>query len=295
MKNLFLFFLMIIIFLSLLDSKDERHQKNFMLVFQVYDYTSEIKDAVNYFFEHVFQKGDQLVVVTPLKLYGYSKQSLLKPRAELLAEILKRLKADISAGTAKYRNLFDEMNGIVKSLDEESFILSLVIDSYLQKYKNVRENLKIERRISENMLLRLSQVFRGVKGENYLLLVYQEELRPIPNKTTMSELNRNKKYSNKATEIFLTDKYQAGIDVEKVVSVLNNSSITLHFLYLRNKMLQRGGKALMLESSGDIYSELSRIAKATKGIILTSTNPSVFLENINKIIIEEEANQISKE
>jgi len=83
--------------------------RNFMVVFDVKDYTSHVKSAVTYFMNDILQEGDQLIIVSPLKLVGFSPEKLSGPREKLIKEIVKMLKEDISRGQARYRDTIKEM------------------------------------------------------------------------------------------------------------------------------------------------------------------------------------------
>ena len=66
--------------------------RNFMLVLDLKHYSPKVKDAVSYFFEHLFLKGDQLVIATPKRLLGFSPRRLALPREELVKYVTKHLK-----------------------------------------------------------------------------------------------------------------------------------------------------------------------------------------------------------
>ena len=46
-----------------------RTSRNFLLVFDITDYSSQVEEAVTIFFNKVIQSDDQIVVLSPLKYY----------------------------------------------------------------------------------------------------------------------------------------------------------------------------------------------------------------------------------
>ncbi|MCJ7612796.1 MAG: hypothetical protein MUP19_11085, partial [Candidatus Aminicenantes bacterium] len=47
----------------------ESRPRNFVLFFEILDYTKEMGDAVSLFFTRVLEPGDQLIIYTPVRAY----------------------------------------------------------------------------------------------------------------------------------------------------------------------------------------------------------------------------------
>ncbi len=259
-------------------------QRNYMLVFNVIDYTAQMKEAVTHFFNNVLQPGDQLIVVTPAKFLGFSPQKLQAPKSQLIDGILGQLKNDISMGSVKYRTTIEEMKGVVQELSGASPSAGSSAQDVLVNYSQLRQSLSVLRQDLEEKLMKYVDIFRRVKGENHLLMFFEKEFRPIPDKNTMGILRENRSTSFKAAEAFTEEQYKTGLDLQRLIAGFKYAKVRFHFLYLQGKTVRSRRGVDYVENSGDIYDIFSRLASATGGIKLASARTSAFVKQVDQVV-----------
>jgi hypothetical protein len=261
--------------------------RNYMLVFEVTDYSSQLKEAVSHFFDNVFQPGDQLILVTPAKLVGFSRKKLAVPKKQLVANILAVLKTDIAAGSSGPRITLRNMESIVLELGrlEETDLQGQI--RTMERYGQLRKNLAASRISYQAKLEKYSKIFLRVRGENHLIMFLQQEFRPTPAGDAMDMLRRNPRETGfKAGEVFQGENYKSGIDYKKLIATFKYAKLRFHFLYLKAKKIKNRRDIQYIDNMGDMYSDFSKLAKATDGVKLASAKPSFFVKQIRRVVLE---------
>lgn len=262
----------------------QKKQKSYMLVFDCIEYSPQLKEAVKHFFDTVLQPGDQLIIVTPGRMIGFSPQKLKTQKKELIPGILDQLKNDISMGSVKYRTTMEEMKRVVQQLSGASSSEGLGVKEILVTYTQHRQSLGILRQDLEGKLMKYVDIFRRVKGENHLLMFMEKEYRPIPDKKTMGRLREAPAISFSASEAFIEENYKPTISLDRLIAGFKYANVRFHFLYLEGKTARSRRGVDYLENSGDIYEIFTKLAKATGGIKLTSSKTSVFVDQVDQVV-----------
>jgi hypothetical protein len=264
-------------------------QRNYMLVFDMTDYSNQLKDAVSRFFKDVFQKGDQLIIVTPERLIGYSRAKLSVPRQRLTADILQILKSDINKGSGRERTLLTEMERVARSISDVGNLTS-VPGGELARYTQMRKNLTAIRGNYHEKLLKYSKIFRRVRGDNHLLLFLQPQYRPIPDKETMDWLSQggawNRGGGENPSKTFLEENYKSNFDLEEITRIFKYASIRFHFLYMKSTKMKIRQYVQYIDNLGDLYNDFSKLAKATDGLKITTAKPTFFVKQLRRLLIE---------
>lgn len=256
-------------------------QRNYMLVFDMIDYSPKIEEAVQYFFTDVFKPGDQLIIVTPLKTVGFSPQKLAMPREKLLESILTTLKLDISTGTARYRDALNIMLGAVNA------ILGRAGAGGLDDYRQQRRNLVTWRGTMDEKLLKYAKIFSAVKGENHLLMLMQEELRPVPTATALNRaLEGSRQTLFAALDAFTGEVKKPPFDFQKVSIAFRYSRIRFHFLYFTLPTSRMETGIEYIDNLGDTQADLKKLSQATNGVLLSSSKPGDFLNQVRSLIMD---------
>ena len=263
---------------------------NYFLIFQLTEYNAKLSDAVDYFFEKILNPGDQLLILSPLKPYNYSQKTLQGQPKEKLIEMTKKiLKRDIASNAAYHQQILNAMTQIVISIAEESGTasggstslgssnLESQTKAYLVNYRQLLDNLHNLRKLNEDLFLKLAELFKKTTGKNRIYIFYQKELRIIPSRETMDVLLENRELKFDANEVFLQDSTKKFINVERVSHVLKESLVTLSFFYL-NKQEKRRRDLEYKEFSTDIYNVFSKLARATGGIVISTSKPEAALK-----------------
>lgn len=272
--------------LLLSQSSSKRNSKrNYMLVFEVTEYSEQLREAVVYFLKNIFLRGDQLIVITPAKFYGFSTKTLSTPNDQLISKILGTLKNDIKIWASRYRIILNEMKRCVQIIaGDRGSLEALISGDQLQTYQQNRTNLSTLRGSYEEKLMKYTDIFRRVRGDNHLLMFLQQEFRPIPDIKAMDRLRSWAGSKKKVNEVFLIEKSEAKIDLEKIQTLFRYAGVKFHFLYLKGKKIQFSRGVEYLENTGHLYSLFSKLSKATSGIKLVSSKPSSFVKRVGQSV-----------
>jgi hypothetical protein len=279
------FFLCITIWLSLLVNANRATRRNFMLVFDVKEYSTPIKKAVTYFINRVLQKGDRLIIASPERVMGFSPDKLKLHKEQLTRHILEILKTDISRGQLLYRNTLKEM-----AADVQAFGVwwGSPLDTVLESYKQHRQTLLALRGNLEERLMTFNKIFRRIKRdnrENHLLMIFQRELRPVPEKNSMDRRRRGMSSAGfRAMEIFLAKEDQTKLNLTGLEHAFKYAKVRFHFLYLLGSPERYSRSIEFVDNSRDIYTNLVKLAKTTDGIILSSPTPAHFLKKVGQLM-----------
>jgi hypothetical protein len=140
----------------------------------------------------------------------------------------------------------------------------------------------------EERLMTFNKIFRRIKRdnrENHLLMIFQRELRPAPDKNSMDRWHQGiSSVGFRATEIFLAAEKQTKLDNQKLAHAFKYAKVRVHFLYLHGSQEQHSSRIKFIDNSRDIYNGLVKLAKATDGIILTSPTPAHFLKKVGQLV-----------
>jgi hypothetical protein len=265
--------------------KEEVASRNFVLLFEILDYSRELGDSLAFFFNEVLQPGDQLIIYTPARAYGFSKTTLAKPKRELITPMQEKLRSDTAAGSSGYKIIINDMKTQVTAIEgggTSTADAKAGIKDALTMYRQNLNNLEALRKVNETLLMQIINMFKTQQGKNHMVMIYQAEFRPIPNKETLTRLRDEQVISFEVTELFASEDQKPPLDAAKFIDVFTKTPITLHFIYVKPKdvpSLQN-----YKEHSADMFDVFSKIAQATGGIVETTANPQAGLKSLVKAI-----------
>ncbi len=262
----------------------------YIIIFQLTDYNPKIGDTVEYIFNNMIKPQDQLIIITPVKPYTFSQKTRQSQTREQLIKLTQNvLKRDIVSGTVNYHQILNRMTQLVLEIGDGVGSTSSgggmgggttntsTIKTQLVTYRQLREEMKNLRKLNEKLFIKFSEIFK--KGIIYV--VYQKELRVIPDRDVMEALRDNQDVRFDAMEVFLQENTDEFLDVKKVGKLLSDAAITLHFFYIKSKEIRRQGTKIK-EFSNDVYNSFSNLAKTTGGIVVTTPKPEAAFKKTNK-------------
>jgi len=262
--------------------------RNFVVLFDILNYTRDVGDAVTFFYAQVLAPDDQLIIYTPARAYGFSKNTLAKPKRELSEAMKEKLRGDTAACGTSYKIILNEMRNQVGALEggqtTSADALSGVKNS-LTMYRQDMENLRTLRKVNEPLLMKIVEMFKTQPGKNQMVMIYEAEFRPIPNKDTLSRLRAIPEIAFIVAELFSSDDQKSPLDAQKFIDILREAKASLHFLYIKPK--DKSSVQDFKEHSADMYDVFSKIAKATGGIVETTASPEAALKSLVKAIGED--------
>ncbi len=259
--------------------------RNFVLLFDILTYTREIGDAVTFFYTRVLAPDDQLIIYSPAHAYSFSKNTLAGPKIELSEAIKEKLRGDTAACSSNYKVISNEMRTQVSAIEggQTTSPDGLAgIKNSLTMYRQTMENLRALRKVNEPLLTKIVDMFRTQKGKNHMVMLYEAEFRPIPDKDTLSRLRTIPEIAFIVAELFASDDQKPPLDAQKFIDLMKQARISFHFLYIKPK--DKSSVQDFKEHSADMYDVFSQIAKATGGIVETTASPEAALKSLFKSI-----------
>lgn len=263
--------------------------RNLVVFFDFHESTDGVKDAVEFIFNKLVGPSDQLIIRSPSGIYGFSRAKLAQPKAELIALMRDKVRADITKAAQGYRLVLNDLLTAVRNI--EGFVLPTDAPSsgttetrdlgeLLNMYRQGLANLNQLRKVNDASLRQLADAFRGQNGENHVIVLFEHEFRPVPRREALNIMADMPKIAFHANEMFLTGGTKEPFDVKALADYFKQLSLTQHFIYVTTKNTSVTGN--LLENSGDIYSAFSKITAATGGIGATVAEPVAGLESILK-------------
>jgi VWFA-related protein len=270
-------------------------QRTYFLLFEISEYTPEIGDAIDYFYEHVLDPGDNLTFVTPMKSYRLRSRVLeFQSKKELSKQLKDILRKEAQVGNAEYRGAVDELIGLAKLMSEgpiggsasdatqlDEYSLSgysrMPMEKQFMKYLNILERVRKLRRVDQKKLIDFAKFLKNEAGQKYVFLIYQREYIP---QIEPSILNKYVvQYQDKPHIIqglysmSETSRRDISFDVNVVKQAYADSSISIHFLFLTPAVKHVQG-VYFQERSEDIFGAFKEMADATGGFVDSSANPA---------------------
>ena len=267
----------------------------FFLFFEISEYTSEIGNAIDYFYENVLIPGDDLIIVTPMNTYRLRDRVLeLQSKTELSRQLKEILRKEALVGNAEYRSAVHELIGLAKLLSTgpvggsgsttaqlDEYTLPgygrLPLEKQMMKYLNVLERIRKLRRVDQRKLLNFAEFLKNEAGQKYVFMIYQREYIPQIEPSILNKyLTQYQDKSHIVQGLYSmseTSRRDISFDVDLVKQAYADSSISIHFLFLTPAVKHVQG-VYFQERSEDIFGAFREMADATGGFVDSSANPA---------------------
>ncbi len=155
----------------------------FLLIFNIFDYDKSVGEAVDYFFEDVFQAGDQVVVLTEGRVLDIPRGRGTGELAEGIKDSLQKFKA-ISTATAikNFRDISFEAEQLLSQLRGLSGGLTSIgptMIRFFENYQRIWEDYR--RRFLEpdvEFFQTLIKRLKVVEGDKWAIAFQQREMFP---------------------------------------------------------------------------------------------------------------------
>lgn len=259
--------------------------RNLVVYFEFLDNGNGVEEAIAYIFERMLGPRDQLIILSPLRSYSFSRDTLAQPRAELIAMMQEKLRNDIARTAQSYKQIIDDLDTAAREIEELAYPTGTVdtnkdMSELFILYRQALSNLNQLRQVKEASLRRLAGVFRGHTGENHIIMLFEREFRPIPRREALNVLADTPRFAFQSNELFATGNMKELFAVAPLAAEFKRVPLTQHFIYITSKNTSATGS--LFENSGDIYAAFGKLAQATGGVSRTITEPVAGLEEIVK-------------
>jgi len=263
--------------------------RKFFFMFQMFDYSPKLAEAVQYFFDQVFQPGDSLEVQTPMHVYRLSPQALAQASRDVVAQdMIDKVKKDVTAGNSLYRRLLGELKRFIRALegtqsmaqigeeggDESSGYPSELILSW---YRDSLIKMESLRAVDEERILAFAQTLQKREGQKFVYFVYQREFRPEISPSLLQTIISNSQDQPQVVayvqDLFELYNRNVSLNPDRVQKAFAGAGINFNFLFM-NRNAETYSGIVMREQSEDVYKALSKIAGNSGGTIDSSPNPA---------------------
>jgi hypothetical protein len=195
----------------------------------------------------------------------------------------EKLRGDTSRAVQNYMQVIKDMEGVVRDIEanvlkESPMAETSDLRNLFMRYRQYLDNLQQLRHVNDAALRQIAGLFRGQRGENHVILQFEREFRPIPNREALNRINDFPVFAIQANELFASDNLKEVVDADAIGELFKQVPLTFHFLYVKSKSNFIRGASY--ENSGDLYAAFSKIAKTTGGFCDSITKPVAGLESV---------------
>ena len=273
---------------------DPNFSRTFYFLFQLTDWDPKIGEAVDYFFNDVFQTGDSLVIQTPERTLRLSPQVFQsRPKEQTSKELVKILRKDIQLGNSRYKTTMRNLRRLIGEIKSASGVTtggvptdptdtggglqdsSLTLELLLPRYTDAIREMDELRFVDPQTFLSFAASLKQQPNQKNVYLFYQREFRPEISPSILSEMQLNFQDKphiiGRLTELFDLYKRNVRFDGRQINEAFADSSILFNFLF-SDKPAERYSGIVMREQSEDIFKIFSDVAQATGGIVESSQN-----------------------
>ncbi len=277
-------------------------KRTYFLFFEVADYQPRIGDGLESFINNIFSPEDDLYITTPLQTYRLKEGALqIKPKKEIVEELIGIIRGDTQQGNQEYRETIRILSNVSQRLavllgassaqSSSAPVLTppggsprdetLELEMLLLQYSDVFAKLENLRRVDQFKLLDFAKYLKNKMGQKYVYMFYQNEFIPQVDSRILGQFESmyqdNPAMLQRMSSLFDFFTREKSFDVNKVKMAYSDASTSIHFLFLTERPVEEEG-VRMVEHSEDIYSAFREMARATGGLVISSTNPAYAFE-----------------
>jgi len=271
--------------------------RHFYLFFEMSEYDSRVRAALNYFVDEVLLPGDELVIVTPIKTYRLKSDLLTAAsRDRVFEQVLGILRRDILIGNSEYRDILDDLKSLALTMagsvgltatNAQSpmaadmfaagtvYDVSTTVEEQLQTYSTLLGRLETMRQIDQAQVIALADRLSGQSGRKEIFLFYQREFIPKLDDMILTAyqtvFNDRPDIVQTVTGLFEFFRRETPLDVDTVRKAYADSGAAVHFLFLTRPAPKVPGVA-MEEQSEDLFAPFREMSRATGGYIASTAN-----------------------
>jgi hypothetical protein len=165
-------------------SQEERKvapkKRLFLLIFNIFDYTDAVGEAIDYFFKNVFTTGDQLIILTEDKLFNIEIGKSLSETIFNVKETLKKYKLISNKNTFRaYRDLRHEGDRVLRAYQDRTGDINRAIIMFYETYLKIWADYRKQYFIPDLDLYRsIIKRVKQIEGEKWAICFQQKKMFP---------------------------------------------------------------------------------------------------------------------
>ncbi|MHB8094091.1 MAG: hypothetical protein ACYDH0_04040 [Candidatus Aminicenantales bacterium] len=202
--------------------------RNIILDFQATDYNPKLAAVIRYFFERVMRPEDMVAIVTPVKSYGFSRNTLQSSTPDQLVDaVVAILKRDLSSAGSGYQDIYNEMIRELRNIKAGQDV-----KTELNRYRQNQINLDTIRLGGLSKFAKLAESYRDGNQNVICIQFYQQEFIPVPDSQTIDSLRGDRDFQTQIGELFEIRKMDDPKGMDGIVAAFVQAKIRFHFIYI---------------------------------------------------------------
>jgi hypothetical protein len=278
----------------------------FILIFNIFDYTEPVGEAIDYFFQNIFRPRDQLIILTEDRILNIEKGQSLSDVILNLKETLKKFKVISTFSTLRaYKELSQEGDRLLLSLkgvsersqsDWAQDILRFY-ETYLRtwlEYK--RQFITPDFELYKAIIKRI----KPLEGEKWALCFQQREMFPklknegpieseirrlLETKVDPQDQVKAREIQVKQYELQRTFDLTGNFPVDNLEQLFMDANVTFHLLLLKSLRTLLSQDFELGEVAEDYEDCFRQISSSTGG---SSTFSNKVLEALKEAAVKED-------
>lgn len=277
----------------------EPGRRVFILIFNIFDYTPSVEEAIDHFFQKIFSPGDTLVIFTENRLLNIERGKNLSEIVSKLKETLKKYKVISTAATYKaYTELRYEADRLLAAMRGEmsggskNIAVSRFFENYLTTWLNYKKQyLTPDVELYRNAIGRITQL----EGEKWAICFQQRDM--FPKLKNESRLDKEiqvilddpeeglsaRTIQSRMWELQRSFDMTQNFPVEALKNLFQQANITFHLILLKSLRLLQSQDFEMGEVAQDYENCFKKICSATGGTTTFSNNVSEALKEAAEV------------
>ncbi len=285
------------------ERKALQKKRLFVLIFNIFDYNEAVGEGIDYFFQNVFQQGDQFIVLAEGRLLNIKRGKNISEVILNLKETLKKFKIISNQNTLKtFRDLrfeSDKLIGILQGYDRSEFTpvdraMIRFFDNYKIAWLDYRRqylipNLELYRSIIKRIKQR--------EGERWAICFQQREMFPqlkkagrldneirnwIDSQVDAIEQVKARLVQTKQQDLQRTYDVSQNFPADGLRDLFLEANITFHLILLKSFRTVFSQDFELREISSDYEDCFKTISLSTGGSSVFSNKVSEALEEVKE-------------
>ncbi len=274
--------------------------RQFYFIFQVMEYNPKMTEAIEYFFNEVYQPGDDLVIQTPVKNYTLpAEKARTIPKETLIKDMKTVIRKDANIGAMEYKNLLRDLKRIVRSIasvqtgmpsgmadmDSSGSVGIQSLEFLLPRYRDTLGRMEELRLIDENWILRFASQLKRIEEQKIVYFFYEREFRPEIQATILGKIQMQYhddiNIIGQIQDLFQAYHRELTFNVDSLTRAFADAAVLFNFFFINKKPESVSG-VYMREQSEDVFMVFSQVAEATGGVVDNSQNPASAFKSTSK-------------
>ncbi len=270
----------------------------FFLIFNIFDYNDAVGEAIDYFFENIFRRRDQIIILTEDRLLNIETGKGISAVSQNLKATLKKFKLISTAQTFRaYKDLRFEADRVLSNIrggsrgwNWDQAILRFY-DNYMRVWADYKKrNIIPDIGVYRSIIKRVKQM----EGEKWALCFQQRELFPKLKNESRLERAIREKVDNSTADAIITAQQrnirtkqweiQSTLDVsgdiptEGLKNLFMEANMTFHLILLESPRVLLAQDFELEEVSQDFEDCFKQISFSTGGYSTFSNKVSETLQ-----------------